>query len=262
MPNDEAYESEHQAKRSRELLQELPAELNPTMLAGLDQFHAGGIDAVERLLRIGEVREGMTVVDLGAGLGGPARLAAAAGATVVGIDASPSFVELATALSARCRLSQRVDFRLGDMTSLELPDDYADRVMLIHAQMNIEDKQALARTIARILKPTGKLLVWEICAADAGELTWPTPWSLDGSGSHLVDADTLRAEFEAAGLHVTSWEDRSAWVGRWFQQVGGAPPAARPSLLTLLERGPERAQNFARGIAMGQLAVIEGVAHA
>lgn len=262
MESSEAYEQEGQAKRGRELLEQLPAKLSPRELAGLDQFHAGGVEAAERLLRIGEVGEGMTVVDLGAGLGGPARLAAAAGAIVVGIDASPSFVDLATALSARCGLSRRVEFRVGDMNSLDLPDAFADRVLLIHAQMNIEDKSALTRTIARILKPGGKLLVWEVCAANAGKVTWPTPWSLDGEDSHLVTADVLRATFEKHGLHIASWEDRSAWAAGWFRQMGSAQQVARPSLLTLLERGAERAQNFARGIATGQLALVEGVAHA
>src|SRR4051794_10964572 len=111
MDNNDAYENEHQARRGRAPLEQLPAKLPPGMLIGLDQFHAGGLEAAERLLHIGKVGEGMTVVDLGAGLGGPARLAADAGAIVVGIDASPSFVELATALSARCRLSGRVEFR-------------------------------------------------------------------------------------------------------------------------------------------------------
>ena len=262
MGSNDAYENEHQATWGRELLEQLPGELNPIMLAALDQFHAGGVEAAQRLLRIGAVGAGMTVVDLGAGLGGPARLAAAAGASVVGIDISPSFVELARALSARCDLSQRVDFRVGDMTALDLPDGFADRVMLIHAQMNIEDKPALARAIARILKPGGQLLAWEVCARDAGQMNWPTPWSIDGADSHLVSADRLRAELEKGGLHITSWEDRGAWVGEWFRQAGRAQPAAGPSLLTFLERGPERAQNFARAITTGQLAVVEAVAHA
>src|SRR5882762_2774051 len=105
MGENNAYECGNQAERGRALLEQLPLELDPMMLGGLDQFHAGGAEPVLRLLRAGEVGEGMTVVDLGAGLGGPARLAAAAGAKVVGIDRSPGFVELATALSARCGLS-------------------------------------------------------------------------------------------------------------------------------------------------------------
>lgn len=259
---DDAYENAHQAERIRALLDELPARLDPTMLAGLDQFHAGGAEPVRRLLRLGDVGEGMTVVDLGSGLGGPARLAAAAGATVVGIDRNPGFVDLAAALSVRCGLAERVSFRVGDMTNLDLPDRFADRVLLVHAQMNVRDKVALARTIARIAKPGGRLLAWEICVAGADGPAWPTPWSLDGSDSHLVSAAELRAAFEGAGLRVTTWEDRSAWVQAWFQQAVAAPPASEPSLLALLERGPERARNFARGVAAGQLALVEVVAHA
>jgi sarcosine/dimethylglycine N-methyltransferase len=243
------------------VLDQLPSHLNPTMLAGLDQFHAGGIEPVERLLRLGGVGPGMTVVDLGSGLGGPARLAASLGATVIGVDRNPTFVELAGALSARLGASDRVTFRVGDMTALDLPDAQADRVMLIHAQMNVPDKLALARTVARILRPGGELLAWEVCAADAGNVSWPTPWSLDGTDSHLVTSSALRAAFQEGGLRVTAWADRSEWATEWFQRTLAAPPAPGPSLVGMLERGPERVRNFARGLATGQLAIVEMVAH-
>jgi len=243
------------------LLDQLPSPLDPSMLAALDQFHAGGIEPVERLLRLGGVGPGMTVVDLGSGLGGPARLATSSGATVIGIDRNPTFVELATALSARLGVSDRVTFQVGDMMTLDLPDGSADRVMLIHAQMNIPDKLALARTIARILRPGGALLAWEVCAADAGTVSWPTPWSLDGTDSHLVTAGALRAAFQEGGLRITDWTDRTAWTGEWFQRTLAAPPASGPSLVGFLERGPERVRNFARGLATGQLAIVEVVAY-
>ncbi len=262
MSDNDAYEDENLAARGRALLDQLPDQLEPAGLIGIDQFHAGGIEPVQRLLHAGGVGEGMTVVDLGSGLGGPARLAAAMGATVIGIDQSPTFAALATELSARCRLSERVTFRVGDITSLDLPDRFADRAMLIHAQMNVFDKCALARSIAQMLKPGGKLLAWEICAAGTGEVTWPTPWSLDGKDSHLVTAGELRAALEEGGLHIASWEDRTAWTRGWFQRVLAGLPAPGPSLLGLLARGPERAQNFARGLAAGQLALVEVVAHA
>ncbi len=118
MSTNNAYEDEKQAKGGRALLEQLPVELNPMMLIDLDQFHARGAEPVERLLHMGEFGEGMTVVDLGAGLGGPARRGAAAGANVVGIDTSPSFVELATALPARCGLFAR-GIATGQLTVVE-----------------------------------------------------------------------------------------------------------------------------------------------
>jgi sarcosine/dimethylglycine N-methyltransferase len=226
----------------------------------MDQFHAGGVEPVQRLLELGNVGPGMSLIDLGSGFGGPARLAASRGATVIGIDLNPAHVELATQLSVQAGLADRTTFRVGDMTALDLRDGVADRVMLIHAQMNVADKRSLANTIVRLLRPGGQLLAWEVCSAGAGHVTWPTPWSMDGTDSHLVSPSELRVAFEDAGLRVTSWSDRTSWAREWFQRMRDAPPPTGPTLAAFLERGPERIQNFARALDAEQLALVEMVA--
>ena len=105
------------------------------------------------------------------------------------------------------------------MTAPALSSASADRVLLIHAQMNIVDKPALMRTVARLLRPGGALRAWETCAAAAADVSWPVPWSLDGTDSHLASETDLRAAIEGAGLRVTAWEDRTAWVQQWFQRA-------------------------------------------
>src|SRR5215470_15825034 len=179
MPHN-SYEMEGQDARIGAVLGQLPAVLAPPSLAALDQFHAGGAEPVERLLSLGGVGPGQTVVDLGSGLGGPARLAAARGARVIGVDRTAAFVALATELTRRCGLADRVSFRVGDMTAPPLPAASADRVLLVHAQMNVADKPALMRSVAGLLRPGGAFLAWEICAAGDADVTWPVPWSLDG----------------------------------------------------------------------------------
>src|SRR5499426_3102328 len=56
-------------------------------LAPADQFHGGGKPATERLARLANLRPGMRVLDVGGGLGGPARtLAGQFGCIVTVVD--------------------------------------------------------------------------------------------------------------------------------------------------------------------------------
>ena len=87
-------------------------------------------------------------------------------------------------------------------------------------------------------------------------------FTLDGTDSHLARQTDLRAAIEGAGLRVTTWEDRTAWAQQWFQRALAASPPSGPSLFSVLDRGRERAQNFARALMANQLSLVEVIARA
>ena len=87
----------------------------------------------------------MLVVDVGCGIGGPARyMARHRGARVTGVDLSPEFVEVARELTRRCGLAEVVDFQVGNGLALPIPDGGVDAACLLHVGMNIEDKARLS----------------------------------------------------------------------------------------------------------------------
>ncbi len=102
------------------------------------------------------------VVDLACGTGDLSRamLAVAPGGSVLGIDASPTMVACARTSSAAQTIRMRpgqLDFQVGDIMALELPDGCADVVTIGYGLRNLPDLGAALREIRRVLKPGGIL---------------------------------------------------------------------------------------------------------
>lgn len=224
--------------------------LTQTQRDQFDQFHAGGPEAVDRLLPGLRISAGMTVLDVGSGLGGPARqVARSTGCRVVGVDITPAYVDAARALTDAAGLSDRVEFVCADIAALERAQ--LDAAYTMHVQMNVADKKAFIAEIARRLRPDGRLAIFEVCRNGDDEPSPPLPWSLDGTDSHLVTADDMRRTIEACGFELVEWVDDTAWVRQWFQDAAARMAAAR-SLATLpaiLSDGPARMFNYLAAIA-------------
>jgi SAM-dependent methyltransferase len=68
--------------------------LTPQQLGSLDQFHTRGLAATAELAKLAGITADMSVLDVGSGVGGPARfLAATYGCRVTGVDLSEPFVD-------------------------------------------------------------------------------------------------------------------------------------------------------------------------
>jgi len=89
--------------------------LTVAQLALLDQLHLRGILATSDLASAAGIEPSTRVLDLGRGIGGPARyLAARFGCRVTGVDLGPDCIEAARYLAARCGRSDGVTFQVGD----------------------------------------------------------------------------------------------------------------------------------------------------
>jgi sarcosine/dimethylglycine N-methyltransferase len=226
---------------------------------GIDQFHSGGAQAVDRLLSGLDLTAGMTVLDVGSGLGGPARqIARTTGCRVVGVDITPSYVSAAQALSAAAGLAEQAQFLCTDIANLDRAD--FDAAYTMHVQMNVADKSTFFTDIAQRLRPRAPLATFEVCRAGPAEPDLPLPWSLDGTDSHLASPAELLDTIQGSGFNPADWVDDTAWVAAWFQELGTrlAAAATQATLPALLTDGPTRMMNLATALSTGALTIHRG----
>ena len=214
------------------------ATLRPADLAPVDEFHIRGRAASLEIIEALGLAADSDVLDLGSGLGGPARtLAELTGCTVTGVDLTPEFCEVATALSEWTGLSARTRFQVGDATATGLPDASVDAAMTVHVAMNIADKPALYAEAFRVLRPGGRFVVYDVLQGEGGDVRYPVPWANDPSTSFLATPQHMRELLPAAGFEVVSEVDSSDESLVWFQQMrarterDGAPPVTFATFL-------------------------------
>ena len=214
------------------------AALRPADLAPVDEFHIRGRAASLEIVEALQLTADSHVVDLGSGLGGPARtLAELVGCRVTGVDLTPEFCEVATALSEWTGLSHLTGFRVGDATATGLPDAAVDAAMTVHVAMNIADKPALYAEAFRLLRAGGRFVVYDVLQGDGGDVRYPVPWAMDSSTSFLGTPEETRDHLAGAGFEVLSEVDSSDESLLWFQQMrarierDGPPPVTFAAFL-------------------------------
>ena len=236
--------------------------LTVAQLAPLDQFHIRGILATEELAGAAGLEPSSRVLDLGCGIGGPARyLAATFGCMVTGVDLSPGFIDAATYLTARCALSDRVTFQAGDALHLPFEDSAFDAVFLQHVAMNIQDRAALYTEVHRILTPGGRFATCDLVLRN-GDVVYPVPWARDASTSFLLSAGDTRTALERAGFQAVLWRDDTQTALDWFKATLAGPPPSGPGLNLGVVLGPDflaMTANLARNIREYRLGVLSAV---
>lgn len=230
-----------------------PATVTIEQLAPVDHFHARGFPATKELADALPVRAGDRLLDIGCGIGGPARyFASRFNCTVDGIDITAPFVDAANKLSALVGMDDRVSCVHGDGQQLPFDDETFDGALSQHVTMNIQDRRAYFSEAFRVLKPGAFFALTEHGLGEVGQPHHPVPWSEDGSGAYLMRPRDSVKVLESVGFTGIVATDTSQKYLQGYNSAielaerGEAPVFGTHILLG--KQAPQIVRNAARNI--------------
>jgi SAM-dependent methyltransferase len=232
-------------------------------LAPVDEFHIGGRVATESFLDQLAINQDHHILDVGCGLGGGSRFAALRyGCRVTGVDLTPEYVETGNVLCEWVGLNQRVRLQVDDAASLPHEQDTFDAVYMMHVGMNIADKQSLAGELYRVVRPGGKVGIYDVMQVGEGELQFPVPWASGPDGSSVSPMEEYRSNLEHAGFDIVAERNRREFALEFFAELQakvasaeGPPPLGLHILMG--EEAPVKVRNMIENISRNLVAPIE-----
>lgn len=233
-------------------------------LAVLDNLHVGGRQATEDLADAMELDPGRYLLDVGCGIGGPARYFAERGYRVTGIDLTQEFVQVAASLTRRLKLEKRALFRQASALEMPFPAAEFDAAYMIHVGMNIEDKAALFREVARVLKKGSRFGIFDVVQKDGQAFEFPVPWAATPATSFVATFEDYQRGLKAAGFDIVKQRDRRQFAleftAKMMAQAASSTSPVHGVQLLMSDRMPLMIKNVSAAMASGALVPVELVA--
>jgi ubiquinone/menaquinone biosynthesis C-methylase UbiE len=232
-------------------------------LAGVDEFHVRGAEVSQELAsEIG--LENRIVLDVGCGIGGPARmLADDYNCRVTGIDLSHEFIRTASALSKLVGLEDRTEFVQASALNLPFENRSFDVAWTQHVQMNIKDKREFYSEIERVLSSRGTFIYYDIFRKNRAEVDYPMPWANDPTVSFLGTTSNLEKILEELCFEKVLVSDQTKLGEKFLVGLFENLKKNGPSKLGLnVLMGPatkEKLINLLKGLNEGKIELQSGI---
>ncbi|KAI5794387.1 S-adenosyl-L-methionine-dependent methyltransferase [Peziza echinospora] len=176
------------------------------------------------------ITEGATVLDVGCGIGGPAReICRFTGANIVGLNNNDYQIERATHHSEVAGLGHKMKYVKGDFMQMDFPENTFDYVYAIEATVHAPSLEGIYGQIYKVLKPGGTFGVYEWLMSDEYDASNPEHRAIchgievgDGISNMVKISEALRA-MKAVGFEIEFNEDLALRGDKvpWYYPIAG-----------------------------------------
>ena len=184
--------------------------LTEEILLNYDQDHYGGIEANDALAQVAGIDDSCHVLDLGSGMGGPARYQShRTGCRVTGLDLTASRVAGARHLTELAGLADRVSYEVGNALDMPFEDATFDVIMSQEAFCHIPGKTRLVEECARVARPGGRFVFTDILVKASCTDAQKARLHQGMSMNELNSEQDYRSDLERSGFEIVDVYDLS-----------------------------------------------------
>lgn len=240
-----------------------PENITRSDLSRVDEFHVRGAEVSREIAREINLNESR-ILDVGCGIGGPARmLADEFNCNVTGIDMSHEFVLAARKLSDLVGLRDKTEFLQGDALELPFENGSFDVVWTQHVQMNVNDKARFYAEIDRVLTENGIFIYYDIFRKNSSDLDFPVPWANDPSISFLgtiPNMDTILKKLGFTKVQTTDQtENAIEFFSDMFERNNQNGPKKSGMDVFMGASSPEKFGNLLKGLKENKIVLQSGI---
>jgi 2-polyprenyl-3-methyl-5-hydroxy-6-metoxy-1,4-benzoquinol methylase len=232
-------------------------------LSRIEELHLGGSAATLKLAKEVGLDETMRVLDIGCGIGGPARnLASTYGCHVTGIDLSKEYCQTAEMINDYLGLGDFIEIIQGNALNMPFERGEFDVVFIQHVLMNIKNKTHLFSQIHNILRPQGRLALNTICAGSITPIYFPVIFASDPDISFLLTGNELRQLITNNGFRELSWNNVTDKILEKIQRARSRPRTDKPRSVIpdlIFSNVSEKWRNGVRNLKEDRWVVFQGM---